>query len=93
MTHGTYLNAEGDQYYEVDVTDANGITYKMPQGNVYFPNIFHRDNYYDIYYQENYTKKRLNSVFGTLQLGYKDMVYLDLTLVTTGLPRWRLQKV
>lgn len=79
VTHGTYLNAEGDQYYEVDVTDANGITYKMPQGNVYFPNIFHRDNYYDIYYQENYTKKRLNSVFGTLQLGYKDMVYLDLT--------------
>ena len=30
VTHGTYLNAEGDQYYEVDVTDANGITYKMP---------------------------------------------------------------
>lgn len=79
ITHGTYLNAEGDQYYEVDVTDANGTTYKMPQGNVYFPNIFHRDNYYDIYLQENYTKKRLNSVFATLQLGYKEMVYLDLT--------------
>lgn len=79
VSKGTYLNAEGDQYYEVDVTDANGNSYKLPQGNVYFPNIFHRDNYYDIFYQENYTKKRLNSVFGTLQLGYKEMVYLDFT--------------
>lgn len=76
---GSYLNAEGDQYYEIDVTDANGITYRLPQGNVYFPNIFHRDNYYDIYYKENYNRKRLNSVFGTFQLGYQGKFYIDVT--------------
>lgn len=76
---GNFLNAEGDQYYEIDVTDANGITYRLPQGNVYFPNIFHRDNYYDIYYKESHNRKRLNSVFGTLQFGYRGKFYIDMT--------------
>lgn len=76
-TTGSYVNAEGDQYYEIDVTDANGTTYRLPQGNVYFPNVFHRDNYYDIYLKENNSKKRINSVFATFQVGYKDMIYLD----------------
>lgn len=79
VSKGTFFNAEGDQYYEVDVTDENGNTYKMPQGNVYFPNIFRRENYYDVYYKENFVEKRQNSVFATLQMGWKDKAYLDLT--------------
>lgn len=76
---GTYVNGEGDQYYEVDVVDAKGNAYRLPQGNVYFPNIFNRSNFYDIYVRESFNKKRLISVFGTAQLGYKEMVYLDVT--------------
>lgn len=79
VSKGYSFNAEGDQYYELDVTDANGNIYKLPQGNVYFPNIFRRENYYDIYLKEAYNEKRLNSVFGSLQLGLKDKAYLDLT--------------
>lgn len=76
---GTYINGEGDQYYEIDVTDDKGTSYRLPQGNVYFPNIFNRGNYYDIYVRENFSQKRLNAVFATAQVGYKEMAYVDVT--------------
>ncbi|MEG1839060.1 MAG: TonB-dependent receptor, partial [Bacteroidaceae bacterium] len=76
---GTYHNAEGDQFYWIDTTDKNGNPYRVPQGNTYFMNVFHRDNYYDVYLKETFSEKRLNSVFGTFQLGYKELAYVDFT--------------
>ncbi|MGP1421922.1 MAG: SusC/RagA family TonB-linked outer membrane protein [Tannerella sp.] len=50
-------------------------------GDVYIPNFFHLANgsKNGVGNKRNKTQKRLNSVFGTAQIGYKDMLYLDVT--------------
>lgn len=62
-----------------------GTKFTTPgSGNVYYPNIFTPNNYYGN--MSTYgsgdamnTEKRLNAVFATLQLGYKDGLFLDVT--------------
>lgn len=50
-----------------------------PTGNTYYPNIFSPANYYRTRTTETLSEKRLNSVFATAQLGYKEGLFLDLT--------------
>lgn len=52
---------------------------EVPTGNVYYPNIFSPENYYRTRTTESFQEKRLNSIFATAQLGYKDGLFLDLT--------------
>ena len=50
-------------------------------GDVYIPNFFHLANgsKNGSENKRSKTQKRLNSVFGTAQIGYKEMLYLDVT--------------
>ena len=52
-----------------------------PDGNIYYPNIFTPNNYYGnlAYLQEGdwVTKKRINSIFATAQIGYREGLFLD----------------
>ena len=53
-------------------------------GNVYYPNIFTPNNYYKnmsrIFDDDAFeTEKRLNAVFATAQVGFKEAVFLDLS--------------
>ncbi|MCP9612540.1 SusC/RagA family TonB-linked outer membrane protein [Coprobacter tertius] len=53
-----------------------------PSGNIYYPNIFTPNNYYSNIArigEKWQTKKRINSVFATAQIGYHDGLFLDLT--------------
>lgn len=61
---------DGTKFYVVN---------EVPTGNVYYPNIFSPENYYRTKTTESLQEKRLNSVFATAQLGYKDGLFLDLT--------------
>lgn len=62
-----------------------GSQYKEPgNGNIYYPNIFTPNNFYGNMstYGDNdamSTEKRLNAVFATAQIGYKDGAFLDLS--------------
>ena len=63
----------------------DGSQYVSPgDGNVYYPNIFTPNNYYmNMSRLETdealNTEKRLNAVFGTAQIGYKDAAFLDIS--------------
>lgn len=61
------LLGEGNQY----VSPGNG--------NIYYPNIFTPNNYYGNMSTTDgmNTEKRLNAVFATAQVGFKDAVFLD----------------
>ena len=48
-------------------------------GDIYIPNYFNLANGSRNGASNTQTSKRLNAVFGTVQLGYKDMLYLDVT--------------
>lgn len=52
-----------------------------PNGNIYYPNIFTPNNYYgNLSATSGWdTEKRLNSVFATVQLGYHEGLYLDVS--------------
>lgn len=50
-----------------------------PTGNTYYPNIFSPANYYKTRTTESLSEKRLNSIFATAQLGYKEGIFVDLT--------------
>jgi TonB-linked SusC/RagA family outer membrane protein len=50
-----------------------------PTGNAYYPNIFSPNNYYRLTPNYSQNDKRLNSVFGTAQFGYKDGLFVDVT--------------
>lgn len=50
-----------------------------PEGNAYYPNVFSPANYYRMTTTESLREKRLNSVFATAQLGFKDGLYVDIT--------------
>ncbi len=62
-----------------------GSQYKSPgDGNIYYPNIFTPNNYYKNMSRVGSdgtfnTEKRLNAVFATAQVGFKDAVFLDLS--------------
>ena len=61
-----------------------GSVYVAPgNGNIYYPNIFTPNNYHDnisMVRDANWnTEKRLNAVFATAQIGFKDGLFLDLT--------------
>lgn len=64
---------------------AEGDQFKAPgDGNVYYPNIFTPNNYYGNMStlgngDAMNTEKRLNAVFATAQVGFKDAVFLDLS--------------
>lgn len=63
---------------------AEGTKFSSPgAGNVYYPNIFTPNNYYSnmsgIKDGAMYTEKRLNAVFATAQVGFKEAVFLDLS--------------
>lgn len=67
----TGLIGWGDSKYEV----IDG----KPTGNAYYPNIFMPSNYYRMTTSLSLKDKRLNSVFGTAQFGYKDGFFVDVT--------------
>lgn len=69
--NSTELIGWGDSVYKVE----DG----KPSGNAYYPNIFSPANYYRMYTVLSRKDKRLNSVFGTAQFGYKDGLFLDVT--------------
>lgn len=50
-----------------------------PNGNIMYPNIFNPSNYYSNMASTGLTRKRLNSVFATATLGYKEGLFLDIT--------------
>lgn len=57
-----------------------GNQYVSPgNGNIYYPNIFTPNNYYGNMSTTDAlnTEKRLNAVFATAQVGFKDAVFLD----------------
>ena len=57
-----------------------GNQYVRPgNGNIYYPNIFTPNNYYGNMSTTDgmNTEKRLNAVFATAQVGFKDAVFLD----------------
>lgn len=57
-----------------------GNQYVSPgNGNIYYPNIFTPNNYYGNLSTTDgmNTEKRLNAVFATAQVGFKDAVFLD----------------
>ena len=62
-----------------------GSQYRSPgDGNVYYPNIFTPNNYYgnlSVIGSDGSmnTEKRLNAVFATAQVGYKDAAFIDLS--------------
>lgn len=62
-----------------------GSKYRSPgNGNIYYPNIFTPNNFYgnpSTYGSGDAmnTEKRLNSIFATAQLGYKEGAFLDLS--------------
>lgn len=62
-----------------------GSQYKSPgNGNIYYPNIFTPNNFYGNLSTLGSgdalnTEKRLNAVFATAQIGYKDGAFLDLS--------------
>ena len=64
---------------------ADGDQFKAPgDGNVYYPNIFTPNNYYKNMSMLGKgdamnTEKRLNAVFATAQVGFKEAVFLDLS--------------
>lgn len=64
---------------------AEGDQFKAPgDGNVYYPNIFTPNNYYKNMStlgkgDAMNTEKRLNAVFTTAQVGFKEAVFLDLS--------------
>lgn len=64
---------------------AEGDQFKAPgDGNVYYPNIFTPNNYYKNMSMLGKgdamnTEKRLNAVFATAQVGFKEAVFLDLS--------------
>lgn len=60
-----------------------GEQFKAPgDGNIYYPNIFTPNNYYKNMSRVGdamETEKRLNAVFATAQVGFKEAVFLDLS--------------
>ncbi len=64
---------------------ADGSQYVSPgDGNAYYPNIFTPNNFYKNLSSLGsgdaiHTEKRLNAVFATAQIGYKDAAFLDIS--------------
>ncbi|MDO5664765.1 MAG: SusC/RagA family TonB-linked outer membrane protein [Bacteroidia bacterium] len=48
-------------------------------GNIWFPNVFIPTNFYSNMASQGYSHKRLNSVFGTAQIGLFEKAYIDVT--------------
>lgn len=72
-TSNANLRGEGSQFIM-----SNG----SPSGNVYYPNIFTPNNYYNNMSATGGdwgTQKRINSIFATAQLGFREGIYLDLS--------------
>lgn len=72
-TSNANLRGEGSQFIM-----SNG----SPSGNVYYPNIFTPNNYYNNMSATTGdwgTQKRINSIFATAQLGFREGIYLDLS--------------
>jgi TonB-linked SusC/RagA family outer membrane protein len=59
-------------------TKATGLS-AATSGDVYIPNYFVLANGSKNGTSNSVSRKRLNSVFGTAQVGYKDMLFLDIT--------------
>lgn len=77
---GVIFNAEGEPFEWITIVDqSDGSIKQIPKGDVYFPNHFNPNNYYSLYNKDAVSRKRMNSVFGTLQVGYGDIAYIDVT--------------
>lgn len=68
---GTSMIGWGDKAFSVN----NGII----TPGAYYPNVFTPDNYYTMDVSQSLSRKRLNSVFGTAQLGFKEGLFVDLS--------------
>lgn len=66
------LRGEGDQ------ATVDNNTGKV-NGNVWYPNIFIPSNYYRMDVSPSEQEKRLNAVFATAQIGWKEALFLDVT--------------
>lgn len=74
------FNGDGSQKYkEEEFIDSNGQIRKVITPGAYFPNHFRPSNYYQMGTSDGYARTRMNSVFGTAQVGYKDLAYVDFT--------------
>ena len=49
------------------------------EGNIWYPNVFIPANFYTNMASQGYSEKRLNSLFATAQLGFKQKAYIDVT--------------
>lgn len=79
----TGIEADGGntKFEWIEVEDkVTGKIYKVPNGgSAYFVNNFTQNNYYLPELVEDFSRTRLNSLFGMLQVGYKGMGYLNVT--------------
>ena len=84
VTAGTSFTKTGTNH--VDLW-GEGSQFQMndgkPSGNIYYPNIFTPNNYYGNMSSMKdgswATQKRINSIFATAQIGFREGLYLDLS--------------
>lgn len=78
---GIITDGGNTKFEWIEVEDAEtGKIYKVPNGgNAFFVNNFTQNNYYRPEIVEEYSHTRLNSLFGMLQIGYKELAYLNIT--------------
>jgi len=60
-------------------SEASSLFVSPGNGSWYYPNIFNVANFYNNPASTSSQKKRVNSVFATAQLGFRDAIFLDLT--------------
>lgn len=78
---GITVDGGNTKFEWIEIEDSKtGKIYKVPNGgNAYFVNNFTQNNYYHPQIVEEYSRVRLNSLFGMLQIGYKELAYLSIT--------------
>lgn len=78
---GIVTDGGNTKFEWIEIEDAEtGKIYKVPNGgNAFFVNNFTQNNYYRPEIVEENSHTRLNSLFGMLQIGYKELAYLSVT--------------
>lgn len=79
--NGIITDGGNTKFEWIEIEDAKtGKIYKVPNnGNAFFVNNFTQNNYYRPEIVEKHSHTRLNSLFGMLQIGYKELAYLNIT--------------